>query len=272
MTTQSTGVTLHFAHANGFPAGSYQQLFNYLPSHWRILAMPKFAHSNQYPLKNNWPHQGQELLDFVFDREDAPDKVYLVGHSMGAIISYIGASMQPERVKGLILLDPPALMGRARFMFKVLKKTKFIDKLTPAGMAAIRRNGWAINTDLVEYFKQKALFRHFDERCIQDYVNAVMAEVKGEYRLHFEPDVEAEIFRSVPDNLAKWKGMLQCPRLLVTSRDGPVNPPNSRNAFIKANNLQHQTHPGTHMFPMEHPESVAALITSTITQWEQDLG
>jgi pimeloyl-ACP methyl ester carboxylesterase len=47
-----------------------------------------------------------QLLDKVLDRVDGP--LYLVGHSMGALIAMLVAANRPEDMAGLVLVAPPA--------------------------------------------------------------------------------------------------------------------------------------------------------------------
>lgn len=63
--------TLVFSHANGFPAGTYRQLFEpWQRAGWRVLALPRFGHDPQYPVTSNWPHLRQQLADFI--QREAP--------------------------------------------------------------------------------------------------------------------------------------------------------------------------------------------------------
>ena len=59
----------------------------------------------------------EDLLRLL-DAEDVPRAV-IAGHSLGAQVGYLFASRYPERVTGLVLIDPlfrPALRGWLRFM------------------------------------------------------------------------------------------------------------------------------------------------------------
>ena len=73
------GVTLHFAHANGFPAPSYQKLFAALPENVEVLALAKFGHTPRFPISNNWINQVAELIYYI--EHSGTTLVYAVGHS-----------------------------------------------------------------------------------------------------------------------------------------------------------------------------------------------
>lgn len=261
-------ITLHFAHANGFPAGSYRKLFAALPTNFEVLAIDKFAHSPRFPVANNWRNQVDELIDYVECR--AVDPVYAVGHSFGGVISYMAACQRPDLFKGLIMLEPPVITGLSKLMFALIKATPLIDRLTPAGKTIRRCATWPKGTDIVAYFKARALFKDMDHDCVQDYVDAVMELRHNHYHLNFDPQVEADIFRNVPSNIDKYKGRLLCPALLMTGENTTVCVPRLITPFIRANKLQHQVFKhGGHMFPLEQPVVVASLIADVLTKWQE---
>jgi len=260
---------LHFAHANGFPANSYTKLFANLSDSIELIALDKFAHNPEFPLNNNWENQVNELIQYVQIKQAAIGSnlpVVLVGHSFGAVISYLACCKKPAMFCGLIMLDPPLITGLAGWVFKLAKKSKLIDKITPAGKTKMRNTRWHHKTDLVQYFKHRTLFKNIDVDCIADYVNAVTREHQGERLLHFNVQTEADIFRTIPDNLHKQYGKLQTPSYLLTGKYTDVCIPKLRNHFIKGNAMI--THEaldfGGHMFPLERPFHVASRINTLI--------
>lgn len=264
----SSSVQLHFAHANGFPAGSYKKLFSYLPANWQILAKPQFGHDHELPVNANWSNQAEELHRYVYSNT-AGNAVYAVGHSFGAVISFIAACRYPASFKGIILIDPPLVTGPKRHLVKAAKLTSYIDKITPASLAQNRNTQWSADEDLVAYFKSKALFKNMQPDCVADYVEAATA-VKGDQQtLTFDAQVEADIFRNVPHNMDKFKGELKCPGLLITGQQSTVCRQEHWQRFISQNKISHTEMPGGHMLPLEHPHELAVKITETIETWEQ---
>lgn len=266
MTAQDQ-VQLHFAHANSFPAGSYRKLFTALPENFKVIALEKFGHTSRFPISGNWANQVAELIDYVERAATSP--VYAVGHSFGGVISFIAVCKRPDLFKGLIMLDPPLITGTTRLMFKLLKATPLIDKLTPAGKTVIRCKRWTQETDIAAYFKARALFKNMDDECIKDYVSAVTELDKGHYQLTFDTNIEANIFRNVPHNINRYDGQLKVPALLVTGQHTTVCMPRLINPFIKVNKIEHkQFAKGGHLFPLEAPVETAQLISETINHWQ----
>ena len=267
---------VHFAHANGFPAQSYRKLFDHIDSSYQLIALDKFGHNPAFPLNNNWQNQVEELVEYVKSEQQqvaqkgsAELPVVLVGHSFGAVISFLAVCKYPHMFAGLIMLDPPLVTGMASWVFKLAKRGKLIDRITPAGKTKIRNSKWHHKTDLVSYFHERALFKNMDKECISDYVEAV-TRVEGDYRhLHFDVDIETNIFRTLPDNLSLQKGKLQVPSYLLTGKNTEVCVPRLRNRFIGANSqhIRHIELPfGGHMFPLEKPVEVAITLNDLLAQ------
>ncbi len=268
MTRKSDATTyVHFAHANGFPFGSYRTVLEALPASICVFGKEKFGHERDFPVTSNWVYIVDELLEFIEQRNSENAKMILVGHSFGAVISFLAACSAPEKVAGLIMLDPPLVTGWRRYLIKLLKKTPWIDRVTPAALAHSRNTKWPHTTDMVDYFSAKALFSNMDKRCVQDYVKSTTRVEQSGIRLTFRHDVEADIFRNVPDNLDNYSGRLQCPALLVTGESSTVCMPAMRDVFIKQNELEHITTKGGHMFPLEYPEQTARIIAETLSRW-----
>ncbi len=260
---------LHFAHANGFPAQSYRKLWQHLPSGFDIIAKDKFGHDPRYPLSDNWQNQVQELVDFV-EQNSAGGKVVAVGHSFGGVISFMACCQRPELFKGLIMMDPPIMSGLASPLFRVLKKTPFIDKFVPSGKSKNRKSYWTEGEDVLDYFKPKALFRYFDPDCLADYVRAATKKEQQGTRLVYEVAVETQLFRHIPHNIHQFDQQVQCPAKLITAQHSNVCFPRLvRRFLVRHPGMQHHLFHGVgHMFPLEKPVQTAKLISETILGWQ----
>lgn len=261
---------INFVHANGFPAGSYSALFSSFPEEYQVISHEKYGHNTQYPVKDNWQPLVDELISFVKQQLliNNQQQVINVGHSFGGVISFIAACQQPELFKGLIMLDPPVLSGSTAVAVRLLKKTRWINKFSPAGRAESRRTQWPLGTDIANLFAHKKLFKDFDKRCLDDYISHGVIERNNQLELAFSAQVEADIFRNLAVNLSSYKNKLSVPASLIYADKTDVFPHVYFKKFVKLNksiNLQVTT--GGHMFPLERPEDTAQLITDTISQW-----
>jgi pimeloyl-ACP methyl ester carboxylesterase len=251
---------IHFAHANGFPAGSYAKLFANLRYDHKFIAIDKLAHNPRFPLVDNWQNQIKELEHFIENSAQAP--VIGIGHSFGAVITYMTACERPDLFSKLILLDPPLITGLARYIFRFAKTNRLINKLTPAALTENRVRTWHLEHDLLAYFKGKALFKNFDPDCINDYVNAVIEEKQDIKQLSFEVATEANIFRTIPHNLPTYAGKLRTPTSLITGKYTDVCVPVLRKPFLYANPIVNHVEfaKGGHMFPLEYPIELAKVL------------
>jgi pimeloyl-ACP methyl ester carboxylesterase len=261
---------INFAHANGFPAGSYQTLFDYLPDNFKIIALDKYGHNEQKPINHNWQAQVDELIHYVESQQVNGNKVVCLGHSFGGVISFIACCQRPDLFKGLIMLDPPALSGFGALAARLLKKTRWIDKFSPAGRAKNRRSYWPLGTDISALLSGRKLFKNFDSRCLKDYVAHGIIEKNNQLQLSFDAQVEANIFRNIPSNLSSYKNKLTVPAALVYGTETDVFPHHIFSSFVKLNrNIKLKTMPGGHMFPLESPEKTAKFITEIISSFPQ---
>lgn len=147
-----------FSHGNSFPASTYGVMLDDLRQRgFRIEAIEKLGHNPDYPVTNNWPHLVQELSDFVAPLA-APEPVFLVGHSLGGILSMMVAAQSPELVRGVVLLDSPMLGGWRAKLLQVGKRLPMAEALSPASVSRKRRTRWASQAEALTHFQHKRVF------------------------------------------------------------------------------------------------------------------
>ena len=78
---------IFFAHANGFPAEVYSDLFNRLP-HFDISYISKLGHGN-YTLNSSWKDITPEIIDHL--EENFTEPVWAIGTGKVATLSDIAA-------------------------------------------------------------------------------------------------------------------------------------------------------------------------------------
>lgn len=258
--------TLHFAHANGFPMGSYRTLLAGMEPHYDIQGISHIGHDNRWPVDHNWNALVEEQLSLI-QQSDTP--VWAVGHSLGGVLLYKAALREPEYFRGLILLDPPLYISGLRpWLLKLAKKTGKIDKVTPARQSRRRKSVWPDKASVFTYIKSRKLFADFDERCLSDYIDSATEQTEGEYRLNFLPEVEYEIFCNLADNLWNTGHKIQVPTAVITSKEHSVIHRTGQRGLKQAGFLLQEV-PGGHLFPLERPESTADLIQAMIRRFTE---
>jgi len=252
---------IHFAHANGIPAASYQPIFDALAPH-QVIFNPQFGHNPSFPYTDNWQYLADELLDYLDQHADEP--VVAVGHSLGSVISFIAACKQPERFKGVLMLDPPLLWGRLSWAFRIAKLIGRSDHLTPAGKSKFRRRSWPSREEAMSYFASKKLFR-FEPSCFDSFCDVVVKpDAKGGVELTFDVDVEVGIFRNTPMNLKSYRPPGNIPIKVVHADRSDASMEYCIIPFCRYFGLQRQVIEGQHMFPLQQPDKTVALMLEFI--------
>ncbi|TVP46265.1 MAG: alpha/beta hydrolase [Halomonas sp.] len=254
---------LVFAHANGFPGLSYRSLLNPLADTFDLHPLDRLGHHPDYPVNHNWGNLVDELLSYLPDTE-AP--LLGVGHSLGGTLMAMAADKQPERFCGVIMLDPPLMLGSDAWAMKAAKRFGFIDRVTPAGKTQGRRTVWPSREVMASSLSRRGLFRRFTPEALNDYIEAGTRLLDdGSAELTFDPRVEIEIFRHLPDHLSRLPQRLGVPLELVAGQESHLLTA-SRIKRLKRKGLAISEVPGTHMFPMEHPDETRAAI---LAAWQR---
>ncbi|HEX5805329.1 MAG TPA: alpha/beta hydrolase [Macromonas sp.] len=267
---------LVFAHANGFPAGTYGVLFEQLQQlGYQVRALDKFGHDPRYPVSDRWTHLIKHLAEFTAQAaEQHNGPIYLVGHSMGGILSLVCAALHPELggqpVKGVVMLDSPGVLGWRAAVLALAKHTPWIDRLTPARFSRHRRDTWHSAEEAHANFARKPLFAQWHPQALSDYIEHGTHEVdtpNGKRRvLSFRREVEVNIFNTLPHDLG---GLLRrhppaCPVAYVAAEESELFERFGQQLATRLRMHHHphrlQTVPGTHLFPLEHPTLAAQAI------------
>ena len=254
---------LHFSHANGFPGGSYQVILDALAQDYDVRVVDRIGHHPDFPVTNNWPHLEQEMIEYF--EKNYTEPVIAVGHSLGGILSLRLAYKRPDLIKAVLVLDVPALSALEAKGLRLIKWLGMMDKVTPASRMDGRRNLWANAEEAVAYFRGKKLMSQFDERSLRAYVQAGTVACEGGVRLYFDPKVEQAIYRTIPDNLV-LKKPLDVPAAAIGGQQSTVFTKSQAARMKSKLKMKLEWLPGTHMFPLEHPDATAAAIKKLLKE------
>ena len=247
---------LHFSHANGFPAACYRKFFDYLAPDFRISSINCIGHDPSYPVTDSWPHLVAQLIDQLSVHRRTP--VVGVGHSLGGYLTFMAAVQRPELFKCIILLDAPIIGYFKGTAFGMLKRLGLVDRITPAHATRERRRDWPSVDDMIVHFRRRKIFRHFDADCLRDYaVLGTSAQGEG-VRLLFDPEIEYQIYRSVPHDLVYYCNRLKLPAGFIGGRHSDVlsqvGLAHTRRSF-RVKRIE-----GGHLFPFERPQAAAEAV------------
>lgn len=259
--------TLVFSHANGFPAGTYRQLFDHWQhAGWRVLAPEKFGHDPAWPVQSNWRPTRDELIAFI-EREAGDRPVQLVGHSLGGYLSLLVATRRPDLVAGVVLLDSPVLAGWRAHSVRMIKAARLIGHVSPARVSRRRRHHWPDADVLHQHFASKRAFARWDPRLLADYLRAGFEpDAAGGLRLAFRREIETRFYDTLPHHLGAL--LRRRPPRAPVSFIGGTQSRELRQVGLEATRrLVHERFvwiEGTHLFPMEHPRQTAEAVLKLI--------
>lgn len=257
--------TLVFSHANGYPAGTYRQLFAiWRAAGWRVLALEKFGHDPRYPVTSNWPRLRDQLIDFV--DAQAPQGAFLVGHSLGGLLSLLAASRRPALAHGVVMLDSPVVTGWRAHTVQVLKRSRLMQRLGPGKVSITRRHEWPSRRAAFEHYAAKSMFARWAPGMLADYIAAGTQRQGGRTVLAFDRAVETRIYNTLPHQLGTVlrRHPLQCPVAFIAG---------TRSAEVRQGGLEAARRlagerfawiDGTHLYPMERPQETAAKVLALL--------
>lgn len=260
--------SLVFSHGNSFPAGTYSVLFERLRARGLdVSAVERFGHDPRYPVTSNWPHLVQQLADFTAQRvQEVGGPVYLVGHSLGGILSVMTAALHPELARGVVMLDSPLVSGWRATTVGMAKRTQVVGSVSPGRVSRQRRMSWASTQEALEHFGKKKAFARWQPQVLQDYVTHGLRDEDGRRVLAFDRAVETDIYNTVPHNLVSLlrKHPLRCPAMFIGGRASVEMRQVGTALMQRVTGGRIMMLDGSHLFPMEQPQTTAAAIETAL--------
>lgn len=258
----SESIPLAFAHANGFPGGSYRHFLEAFEPRYQVHAVDRLGHDPDFPVDAHWHNISRELESFL---EGLPRPLVGLGHSMGGVALFMVASRRPEWFRALVMLEPPLINGPDGLAFNLLRRLGQVDRISPAGKSLGRRDHWPDRAEAQAYFQRRALFQRFDPQCLSDYLDAGL-EPDGEgWRLRFRPSVEVALFRTTPGNLWRFPRLRVPGAVINAAESGPMFHRAGRR-HARRHRMRHEMVPGGHLFPLEQPGSSAERVMTILDE------
>ncbi|MBL7478967.1 alpha/beta fold hydrolase [Legionella bononiensis] len=253
---------VHFAHGNGFPSLCYKQFLDQLAVRFDLCYVDRIGHNPDYPVTENWHNLVDEVIASI--EQQANQKVIAVGHSLGGVLSLLAAIERPDLFKAVVLLDSPLIGPLKSSMVRLAKALGVIDRVTPAYRTKGRRTHWQDHDQLLRYLKTRDLFKTFTDECLNDYITYGLDLKEDGYHLKFDRHIEYQIYRTIPHVIPSFEGKLTVPAaLLYGDRSTVVDRLDVR--YMRKNfHIKSFKTKGTHLFPMEHPKSVAKQVIEAI--------
>ena len=270
-----SAIPVVFSHANSFALPTYRLLFSLLQKRGiEATGVQRFGHNAQRPVTNNWPHLVDELIEFA-DQEvqRLGQPVYLVGHSLGGILSFMAASKRPDLARGVLLIDSPLLGGWKANAVGLAKQTQLVASVSPGKISQRRRQSWASNEEALEFFRHKKAFAQWHPQVLQDYVEHGLVDEHGKRSLFFTREVETAIYNTLPSNLNNQlrRHPMRCPVSFIGGRSSVEMRQVGMEMTERITKGRVMMLDGGHLFPMERPEATAAAIEASLLNMEHTI-
>lgn len=270
MSEPGTAPTIVFAHANGFPAGTYRQLFDHWRSAgWQVLAPDRLGHDRAYPVRSNWHPTRDEFIAFVEAQGLAGRRrgLHFVGHSLGGYVALLAACRRPELAASVVLMDSPLVGGWRAGSLRVAKAVGLIGRMSPAKVSRRRRTHWASADEARALFAAKRSFARWAPGVLDDYLAAGLEPAAdGGVQLRFRRETESRFYNTLPHH---WDAVLRrhpprCPVHFIggTTSDEVRQAGMLTTQRVVGSHLQWID--GSHLFPMERPAETAQAVLRAI--------
>ncbi|WP_338761498.1 alpha/beta hydrolase [Massilia sp. METH4] len=255
---------LHFSHANSYPAGTYRQMFEHLAHDFDVQALDMHAHDPRYLVRDGWRELADELIAELVSRYHG-ERVILVGHSLGGMLSLMAAARRPELVRCVVLLDSPVLAGWRAVAWRLIKRFNAEDRYSPSRLSVRRRMVWPSQADAMRHFASKELFAAWAPGVLQDYLDAGLVPHPDGVQLRFSREVETAVYRTLPHHISRLvAGQFPVPVGYLAGRISMENRQAGLTATKALVGRNFRLMPGGHLFPMEFPLLTAQAIRDMV--------
>ena len=261
-----SGPHAHFLHGNGFCAGTYAPFLRRLAAELRIVASDVRGHGGSefaaIERVRDWRVFTGDL-DAVVRHTLAPPVIGM-GHSLGAVTTFIAAATLPGLFSTLVLIDPVFLPRRLLWGLAALRLLGLAGRVPRAVLARRRRRVFKGKAEALRLFLAgRGIFKRWSPEFVEAYLECGLLE-KDEATavLRCDPELEAQIFESVPADIWATAAKVACPVLAIRGAESDVF--SAEAAALLERRLpacRVVTLPGTgHFPPLERPAECAAAI------------
>jgi pimeloyl-ACP methyl ester carboxylesterase len=253
-----------FAHANGFPPGTYGKLLNELSASFRVSA---------FAARPLWPGSHPDQITSWYDLSDDLRRALAergspaaigVGHSLGGALSVLAAVNRPRLFRGLVLIDPVVFSGVRALFWGTFKSLGFGHRLPLIRSARRRRERFPDLDSVRAAYRDKAVFSSWEPEVLEDYIRAGFREAGDGVELRYPKNWEARIFELTPASV--WRELREIDLPVLALRGGRSDTFLAGAARRLGEVLPRaevvELPERSHFLPMEDPEAVSGLIVS----------
>jgi pimeloyl-ACP methyl ester carboxylesterase len=269
-----SGKETHFLHANGFCSGTYAPLLKLLAQDLHIVASDIRGHGDSDSIGieriSHWDIFVNDLKNVAEQRMSPP--VIGIGHSLGAVTTYLAAAKYPHLFSKIILIEPVILPKRILRLIALMKLFGIVG-LIPHARIARKRKRIFENKDaaFMRFASGRGAFKTWSKDFIDAYLECGILEKDDEKAvLKCNPETEAQIFESVPLDVWKYADKIKCPVLAIRGYHSDSfysDAASDLKKYIRDYELETVPNAG-HFLPMEKPVECAKIIIRFLNRRE----
>jgi pimeloyl-ACP methyl ester carboxylesterase len=261
-----SGPPTHFLHGNGFCAGTYAPFIEKIAGEMHVVASDVRGHGASeftgiQPIRS-WKVFAEDLKTVVCRTSRPP--VIGMGHSLGAVSTCIAACAYPELFSLLVLVDPVFLDPLRLAKIGLMRALGLQGSLPRARAARRRRKTFRGKTEALRLFLSgRGIFKTWSPEFVEAYLECGLLERDSETAvLTCDPELEAQIFESIPLKTWSFVKRIQCPALAIRGELSEVFTVQAADRLKRqAADCEVVTIAGTGHFPtMEKPQECAEAV------------
>ena len=213
------GFQTHLLHANGFCAGTYSPFVKHLTDELHVFASDIRGHGGSELLNNkrirDWNIFADDLKALIEKTMSPP--IIGMGHSLGAVTTYMAAAQYPDLFAYLILIDPTILPRRILWSMAVVRMFGLARIIPLAKTARRRKKTFQSKREALKRFASgRGIFKYWSKDFVEAYLECGLLEKDPETAvLNCDPEHEAQIFESVPLDVWTYAPKISIPVLAI---------------------------------------------------------
>ncbi|MCF6301535.1 MAG: alpha/beta hydrolase [Proteobacteria bacterium] len=257
---------LYFAHANAYPPASYRSIIEPLTRDHHVvsyLQRPLWSNPPKPASLSNWHELADDVIRF-FDQQGLKN-IIVVGHSLGAVTSFMATRKRPDLIKALVMIEPVTfpwvLCSISHLMPSIIKQRIGIIKKT-----LNRPDCWQSRQQAFDFHRKTRAFKKVSDKQLWHFIEAGVKKQKNHFTLSYPKHWEAQCYATI----TYFRNKLLKSELPILALRGQYSDTIPLSFWKKwQNNPKHklvQIPAAGHLLPLEMPDQINPLIEQFISK------
>ncbi|CDT43671.1 putative VALACYCLOVIR HYDROLASE [Vibrio coralliirubri] len=261
---QTTATTVVFIHGWLDNSSSFNQVMQQvakLAPNAHLVAIDLFGHGfSSHKSGSYYPFH-----DYIDDLHQlvtklSPNRLVLVGHSLGALIASCYSAAFPEKVSGLIQIEGHGPLSEAPH--------ETVSRLRDGVLSRLRQRRKPSRplASLEDAIKLRAHANQINAELIAPIVERGIVEFENSWQWRCDPNLKCDsLYRMSQAHAEAIMVAIECPQLIILGNDGFRHLQHNRYKSVHSP-LHIETVPGGHHCHLESPELVSELILGVVNK------